>query len=83
VKAHERPGSEGSEFKIFRWVMQSSVRLAAFGALGRASMRMIYALGLADTALDPTRKWTKMHAPPKIPKKSFRAQWKSSLAEKK
>ena len=83
VNTHERPGSEGSEFKMFRWVMQSSARLAAFGAMGRASMRMIYALGLAGTALDPTRKWTKTHAPPKIPKKSFRAQWKAIQVEKK
>lgn len=83
VNAHERPGSEGSEFKVFRWMMQSPARLAAFGAMGRISMRMIYGLGLAGTPLDPTRRWTKMHAAPKIPTKSFRAQWKSSLAEKK
>jgi L-lactate dehydrogenase complex protein LldF len=83
VAADERPRGERSEFNLFRWVMQNSRRLAAFGALGRNSMRMIYALGLAGTPLDPTRRWTKMHAAPSIPKKSFRSQWKSTLAEKK
>src|ERR1022692_2715273 len=81
VAANERPRGERGGIGLFRWVMQSSARLAAFGAIGRMSMRMIYALGLAGTLLDPTRKWTKMHAPPRIPTKSFRALWKKTLSE--
>jgi len=82
VATKERPGSERTGFGLFRWLMSSSTRFAALSAAGRTSMRMIYALGLAGTLLDPTRKWTKMHAPPKIPKRSFRAQWKKNLSAK-
>jgi hypothetical protein len=37
---------------------------------------MLYALGLAGTALDPMRAWNRQRAPVPLPRQSFRALWK-------
>jgi L-lactate dehydrogenase complex protein LldF len=76
VAAHERPWTERVGFGFWRWAMVGSRRFAAVGAIGRAAARLTYKLGLAGTPLDPTRPWTKVHATPAIPAKSFRALWK-------
>jgi L-lactate dehydrogenase complex protein LldF len=76
VQSADRPPSERAAFGLWSWAMRSSGRFAFVGAVGRALLRAAYALGLARTPLDPMRPWTKVHAPPDIPAKSFRELWK-------
>ena len=79
VQSADRPPSERAAFGLWSWAMRSSGRFAFVGAVGRALLRTAYALGLARTPLDPLRPWTKVHAPPDIPAKSFRELWKEQL----
>ncbi|HVB55077.1 MAG TPA: LutB/LldF family L-lactate oxidation iron-sulfur protein [Candidatus Acidoferrales bacterium] len=76
VQAADRPASERLGFRLWRWSMMGSMRFAFFGWAGRAIVRASQALGLGGTSLDPLRPWTKVHAAPHIPKKSFRALWR-------
>jgi L-lactate dehydrogenase complex protein LldF len=76
VQSADRPPSERAAFGLWGWAMTGSRRFAFFGAAARALLRAAYALGLARTPLDPLRPWTKVHAPPDIPAKSFRELWK-------
>jgi L-lactate dehydrogenase complex protein LldF len=71
-----RPWMERVGFKLYQWAMQSATRFAFLGSMGRAGLRAAYALGVEGTALDPLRPWTKNRAAPRVPAKSFRAQWK-------
>ena len=72
----KRPFAERIGFKLFRFAMLDSRLFAFMGWLGRAAMRLLYGLGLEGTVLDPARRWTKTHAAPHIPSKSFRARWR-------
>jgi hypothetical protein len=38
-------------------------------------LRVAHRLGLDGTPLDPMGPWSKNHAAPRVPKKSFRALW--------
>src|SRR5215472_6669861 len=76
VKLAKRSAFERAAFKLWRWVMSSEARFAFLGGVARLLLRALYALGLARTALDPMRPWTKTHSAPLIPAKSFRALWK-------
>jgi L-lactate dehydrogenase complex protein LldF len=76
VRSTARPASERVAFKLWRWAMMSQRRFALLGGAARALLRAVYALGLARGPLDPMRPWTKTHAAPPIPTKSFRALWK-------
>jgi L-lactate dehydrogenase complex protein LldF len=78
VAAHDRPWTERVGFAFWRWAMQGSRRFTILGAFGRTAICLSYKLGLAGTPLDPARPWTKEHAPLAIPKKSFRALWRSN-----
>jgi L-lactate dehydrogenase complex protein LldF len=71
----DRPARERMAFRLWRWVMMSEGRFTLLGGIGRALLRTAYALGLARTVMDPLRPWTKTHAAPQIPAKSFRAIW--------
>jgi L-lactate dehydrogenase complex protein LldF len=75
VRSAKRPTSERIGFKLWRWAMMSPERFAFLSLLGRLALRAIYRLGLEGSMLDPTRSWTKVHAPPRIPEKSFRTLW--------
>ncbi len=81
VRSADRPWLERSAFRFWRWNMMGARRFAAGGWLGRTALRMLYALGLGGTALDPLRPWTKYRAAPEIPRKSFRALWRERGAE--
>jgi L-lactate dehydrogenase complex protein LldF len=70
------PISERIAFKLWRWAMMNSRRLAFLSLWGRAALRVLYRLGFAGSMLDPLRRWTKVHAAPRIPGKSFRALWR-------
>jgi L-lactate dehydrogenase complex protein LldF len=76
VRAADRPWPERLAFKIWRWTMMDQRRFRAAGSIGRAAGRALYSIGLAGTALDPLRSWTKYRAAPRIPRKSFRALWR-------
>ena len=71
-----RPWRERAGFALWRWVMTSVARFAFFGGMARAAMRVLYALGLQGTVLDPARPWTKDRDAPPIPRQSFRAFWR-------
>jgi len=75
VNCADRPWTERAGFKIWQWMMQSAFRFRFFGGLARMTLRVMYKLGLGDTALDPLGPWAKNHAPPRLPERSFRALW--------
>ena len=76
IHAHTHSALERLAFKVWRWAMMSAGRFRLFGWLGRAVMRLVRALGLEGTALDPMRPWTQYRTMPPIPQKSFRAMWR-------
>jgi L-lactate dehydrogenase complex protein LldF len=78
VQTANRSWSEGMGFKLWRWTVLKSWRFTLSGALVRIALRWISALGLSNTALDPSRAWTKDRAALRVPAKSFRALWKES-----
>jgi L-lactate dehydrogenase complex protein LldF len=76
VDSTTRPASERIGFRLWRFAMMSPWRLALGGWAGRTALRLLYAMGLEGSRLDPMRPWTKVHAAPAIPAKSFRTLWK-------
>lgn len=76
VNTARRPWVERAAFKLWRWSMMNSGSYALLGWIGRAAMRMVHAVGIEGTPLDPMRPWTKCHALPSVPAKSFRAIWR-------
>jgi len=82
IAAGARPWTERMAFRVWRWVMASAARFRFFGWLGKTGLRMVNALGLTGTALDPLRKWSKYRVPPELPAASFRQIWKESYAGK-
>ena len=75
VRSADRPFTERVGFKIWRWTMERDTRFALVGWLARAAMRIARGMRLEGTALDPLGPWSKNHASPVAPKKSFRALW--------
>lgn len=73
VKPVERVGFVG-----FRWAAEDAGRFRMLGWMGRKAMAAINALGLAGTALDPMRVWTKYRKPMALPKQSFREWWREN-----
>jgi hypothetical protein len=53
------------------------------GWMMRRSLRLLYTLGLAGTALDPMRAWSRKRAPLPLPMESFRAHWKKELGRRR
>lgn len=78
VDSTARPASERTGFRLWRWTMMSPSRLALAGRAGRAVLRLVHAMGLDGSILDPLRPWTKVHAAPLLPAKSFRTLWKEN-----
>jgi L-lactate dehydrogenase complex protein LldF len=75
VNHSARPWAERFGFKIWQWTMGSASRLRIVGGLARMALRITHGLGLDGTALDPLGPWSKNHAAPRVPEKSFRALW--------
>jgi L-lactate dehydrogenase complex protein LldF len=75
VRSADRPFTERIGFKIWRWTMESAKRFALAGSVARFAMRIAHGMRLEGTALDPLAPWSKNHASPVAPKKSFRALW--------
>jgi len=75
VNAADRPWIERMTFAFWRWIVQDAKSFALVGWVARLGMRVMRALRLEGTALDPARKWNRNHAPLPIAEKSFRALW--------
>ena len=75
VNHSARPWTERAGFKFWQWTMRSAARFRLVGSLARMVLRVTHRLGLDGTALDPMGPWSKNHAAPRIPAKSFRALW--------
>ncbi len=76
VMADDRPPGERAAFRLWRWMMLDAGRFAFLGWAARTTMRIVYALGLEGTPLDPAKPWTRHRAAPPIPRASFRARWR-------
>jgi L-lactate dehydrogenase complex protein LldF len=79
VDSVQRGGTKFKERLMFRlWGvgMSSPWLYSLVGGLARASLRLLYGLGLAGSVLDPMRAWNRQRAPIPLPGKSFRALWK-------
>jgi L-lactate dehydrogenase complex protein LldF len=82
VREGNAAGGGRAQWKIFSKAMQSPAVYAVGGWMMRRGLRVLYALGLAGTALDPMRDWNKKRAPVPLPGKSFREQWRNGLGGK-
>ena len=78
IRAGTHPGLERLQMKLFRWMMMDAGRLRLLGGLARAALRIVNALGLGGSVLDPMRPWTRRRAPMDIPKHSFRSMWRDT-----
>lgn len=56
--------------------MMSSTRFRMLGAAARMVLRLVRALGLSGTSVDPMRAWTQYRVAPDIPRESFRELWR-------
>jgi len=77
VNAQARPWTERLGFRLWRWTMLHPRWFGGTAWLGRKTMSAMYAIGLEGTVLDPLRPWTRNHAAPPVPKRSFRSLWRS------
>jgi len=75
VNASARPWMERLTFLMWGWAVKNPRRYALAGRMARTGMRVLQALKLDGTVLDPARAWTKNHAAPPAPQKSFRELW--------
>jgi len=82
VNTSDRPWTERLAFKIWRWTMLGTARFRFLGGVARRGLRLTQALGLNGSPLDPMAPWSKNHAAPRIPEKSFRALWGKTNASR-
>ena len=78
IAAGLRPAQERTGFRLWRWAMENDRRFTMFGWAARFGWKMARRAGLAGTALDPARRWTKAREMPEIPRHSFRALWRKT-----
>ena len=71
--------SQRLEFKLFRTAMLNPSLYKMGGWFMRRSLRLLYALGLSGSALDPLRSWNRGRSTIPLANKSFRAIWKKEL----
>jgi L-lactate dehydrogenase complex protein LldF len=67
-------------FRAWRFAMLRPRAYALAGWAGRSALRLLYAVGLAGSILDPMRGWNRRRAPVPLPSQSFRARWRKGLA---
>jgi L-lactate dehydrogenase complex protein LldF len=79
TEAGHTTASQRLEFKLFRTAMTNPALYKLGGWFMRTSLRLLYALGLSGSVLDPLREWNRGRATIPLPKKSFRAIWKKEL----
>jgi L-lactate dehydrogenase complex protein LldF len=78
-----KTAGERRQFKLWRTAMLHPRLFALGGWMMRRSLRLLYGLGLAGTALDPMRAWSRRRTPLPLPAQSFRSRWKKELSKKK
>lgn len=71
-----------TQFKLWRTAMLNPRLYALGGWMMRRGLRLLYGLGLAGTAADPLRAWSRKRTPIPLPSQSFRKMWKKGLAQK-
>jgi L-lactate dehydrogenase complex protein LldF len=74
-----KTAGERRQFKIWKTAMLHPRFYELGGWMMRRSLRFLYGMGLAGTALDPMRAWSRKRTPVPLPTQSFRARWKSEL----
>jgi L-lactate dehydrogenase complex protein LldF len=72
-----------TQWRLWRTAMLHPKLYALGGWMMRRSLRLLYALGLAGTALDPMRAWSRKRSPVPLPLESFRARWKKELGRRR
>jgi len=70
---------ERAQFKLWRMAMLHPSLYELGGWMMRKSLRLLYGMGLAGTALDPMRAWSRKRTPVPLPETSFRRRWKKEL----
>ena len=80
TEAGATKSSERAMFRIWRAAMGSPSLYALGGWTVRKSLRLLYALGLAETFLDPMRVWNRYRSHMPLPSESFRAKWRKNRA---
>jgi L-lactate dehydrogenase complex protein LldF len=78
VAAGVRPARERDAFRLWRWAAANGRRFGVLGWVARAAVKMARKAGLAGSALDPARQWTKRREMPGIPAQSFRSLWRKT-----
>ena len=71
VETGQRPWTERTAFRAWRWMMMNGKRFGRLAKLGKMGLRAGRALGA-----DPLKPWTAYRAGPELPKKSFRDMWR-------
>jgi hypothetical protein len=74
-----KTAGERRQFRLWRMAMLHPRLFALVGWMMRHSLRLLYGMGLAGTALDPMRAWSRKRTPVPLPSRSFRARWKNGL----
>jgi Domain of unknown function (DUF3390) len=64
---------------MFKTAMVNPSLYKVGGWFMRKSLRLLYALGLSGSVLDPLRPWNKGRSTIPLAKQSFRAIWKKEL----
>jgi L-lactate dehydrogenase complex protein LldF len=77
------PGRGRTQWSLWRIAMLHPKLYALGGWLMRRGLRLLYTLGLAGTALDPIRAWSRKRSPVPLPLESFRARWKKELGRRR
>jgi L-lactate dehydrogenase complex protein LldF len=76
-----KTAGESAQFKLWRTAMLHPRLYALGGWMMRRSLRLVYGMGLAGTALDPMRAWSRKRSPVPLPSQSFRTRWKKELSK--
>jgi L-lactate dehydrogenase complex protein LldF len=71
--------SQRFQFKMFKTAMMNPTIYKMGGWFTRKSLRLLYALGLSGSVLDPLREWNRGRATIPMASRSFRAIWKKEL----
>jgi L-lactate dehydrogenase complex protein LldF len=76
-----KTSGERRQFKLWQTAMLHPRLYELGGWMMRRSLRLLYGMGLAGTALDPMRAWSRKRTPVPLPAQSFRARWRNELSK--
>jgi L-lactate dehydrogenase complex protein LldF len=72
-----------TRWRLWRTAMLHPKLYSLGGWMMRRGLRLLYTLGLAGTALDPVRAWSRKRSPLPLPLESFRARWRKELGRRR